>query len=209
MNHRVFHFSTTILFLLICLPIVSSAQDNLTSLDQEFNWNNEDETKTIYVDIKKGADKIKMHFEGNISQGDLQVTAYDPEGNKVSGFTLVCSNSDSGSTNVQVQTSGGTNVNIGSGTNNNIVVESDTGNTVTVSTTGKVKSKNKSKSKHKHKNVEKNGKGSYSVTSTSSNNKGAKGVMGKSITDPAPGKWKFVIEVEGVTGSLDAEVEQY
>lgn len=204
---------------MICLPFITFAQNGVKSFDEDFNWEKASETKTIYVDVEKGAKKVDINFEGEISQGSLHLTAYDPEGNKVAGFTLISSGAENSSwvteegesrstpnSKVHVKTSEGS----GSNSNSSIHIDSDSdsgsGSSVTV-TSSKGETKVKSKSKNKNKNKNKDGKG-YSVSTSSSDSKGAKGLMRKMISDPAPGQYKFVLEVVDVTGTLSAEIDQ-
>ena len=212
----------TLLVGLICLPLFTFSQKD-TGYKKEFNWNKSSESKTIEVEVKQGADKLSMEFKGKISKGSFNLTAYDPEGNKAAGFSLVCS----GENHIHIESGEGTTSTIhsGSGSNNHIHVQSNGDKTTTITTesngnnqvhveskgstnstvvtrsNGKSKSKVKRKSKHKDDGV-------YSVVSTNTDSKGAKGVMVKTLDNPMPGTWKFELEVEEVTGTLTAEIEQ-
>ena len=209
MNRSGFYFAAALICCIMMLPGLSFGQQERTAFDEDFNWTDATEERTFYIDVKPGANQLKMDFEGKISQGSLNVTAYDPTQNKVAGFSLVCSGGV-----VREQISNGQNthtmVHSGSGSNTTSTVTADGQSTVTVNTgsaegTRKVKVKKKQKNRNKSKT--KNGK-SYSVMTTNSDARGAKGVMNKKITNPSPGKWKFVISVSDVSGQLEAEIEQ-
>ena len=85
MQNRVFNNLTAILFLFLFIPFLLNAQNGDRSFEKEFAWENGDESKTIIINVATGAKMIQMDFEGTISDGSLQLTAYDPEGNKVGG----------------------------------------------------------------------------------------------------------------------------
>jgi len=215
MKKRVYNLSTFLLLLIFSLPILASAQSNRGSIDEDFNWNASDESKTLYVKVKPGADKLTMNFDGRISEGAFFMTAYDPEGNKVGGFSLVCSGendvninidvAENGSTRTEVHTDGHSHTHVNTNTNNNSNIRSTTTTTTTTTRTtdGEEKTKVKSKSKQKSKQ-----KGTRESIHTDSDGKGSKGVMKKTISDPIAGNWKFVLEAKAVTGTLSAKIDQ-
>ncbi len=183
------------------------AQGGQKKLAQEFEWKETNKKETIKINVEKGAEKLTMDLKGWISEGSFNLTVYDPEGNKTGWFSLV--SSGEGGSHVRVETNNDSNSNSNTNTNTN-----GSGSNVTVTTTTtttnssdgnyvvKRKSKNKSKSKKKNK------RGNYSYSMTDSDDKKSKGVMRKSISDPSPGIWKLVFEVEDATGELTAIVDQ-
>ncbi len=185
------------------------AQGGQKKLAQEFEWKETNKKETIKINVEKGAEKLTMDLKGWISEGSFNLTVYDPEGNKTGWFSLV--SSGEGGSHVRVETNNDSNSNSNTNTNTNT---NGSGSNVTVTTTTtttnssdgdyvvKRKSKNKSKSKKKDK------KGNYSYSMTDSDDKKSKGVMRKSISDPSPGIWKLVFEVEDATGELTAIVDQ-
>ena len=218
MNRSGFYFTVTLLCLLLSLPELGFGQQVQYEFDQEFNWSDATEEKTFYIDVKSGSSHLKMDFEGKISQGNLDLTAFDPDNNKVAGFSLVCSSGEEtgSSSSISVGRNSNSNSNpnsdsnAGSGSNSSstTTVTANGQSTVTMSTgASEGASSAKVKRKHKDKNKAKNGT-SYSTATTNSDARGAKGVMNKKITDPSPGRWKFVISVSGVSGNLEAEIEQ-
>lgn len=191
-----------LLLLMLLLPLCLPAQQVVQSIEEEFVWDNANETKTLYVGVRDGSPRLKINLEGNITQGKLIVTAHDPEGNKVAGFSLKTSDAKGYEVSVGSSTEEGTTSTIESSS------DSDSGETATLSSM-KVKKKRKviSKSKSKSRGKNRSGK-SYSKTLTSTDSKGAKGVMNKTLTDPMVGRWKIELEVVEVSGSLKAEVSQ-
>jgi hypothetical protein len=215
MQLRTFNISTANLFFFLFIPFLLSAQNGEKSFQKEFNWENEDKSKTIFIHVKNGAEMLKMDFEGSISQGDLHLTAYDPEGNRVAGFSLMTSGSEGGNVHVETVEGNGSNSNsnsnsnsgTGSGTSSSSSSNSNSDSRVSVTTSSSESGNSTVTVKSKSKNKNKNGK-NYSVTSTTSDSKSAKGIMKKKISDPMPGNWKFVLEVKSVTGYLSAEIDQ-
>ncbi len=201
------------LFLMFSSPMMTMGQNAKRSIDENFSWDTSNETKTIYMKVDNGARKITMDFDGHISEGAFNLTAYDPEGNKVGGFSLVCSSGEGTHVHVDVtegnhqhthvHTDGNSTHSSHSDSNHgsNTRSTSSTTTTTEVTSDGKLKTKSKSKSKKK-------GKGEYSYSSSNSDSKGSKGVMKKTISDPDAGKWKFVLEASKVTGTLTARVTQ-
>lgn len=206
-----------ILFVIVIAGNLSFGQ---SSVDKEFNWDDSDETKTLYIDVKNGVDKLEMDFDGRISKGSLLITAYDPAGNKVGGFSLVCSK-DGNDVNVHVDVSGSgdsethvhsngnshTHINTNSNSNSNSNTNTTSSSSTTTTTTTTTISSDKDKVKKKKKIKRKSKKGmDYSYVNT--DDQGAKGVMKKVINNPEAGKWKFVLETKSVTGELSAELDQ-
>ena len=204
--------------LIILLPTLISSQKGVANFDDEFTWSKKSTTETIYIDVKKGADALALVFEGSITEGDLDLIAYDPDGNKVAGFSL----ETAGSNGVQVFVETGQSDNelsitthgengastISYGSNIDIKTDSDgESKSYTIRTGPKDKKKKKNKNKNKNKNKDKTSK-SYTVTSTSEGSQNAKGVMTKVITDPMPGQWKIVMDINNVTGELSAKIDQ-
>lgn len=207
------------LFLFVlCLPLFAFGQNGQKSLDRDFNWTDSNDTETVYIKVDKGAEALKMAFNGETTSGSLRITAYDPEGNKVSGLTLNCSTGDH--SHVHVHTSDGhgshsnsntnSNTNSNSDSNSNVNVTtggSGSSSVVTTTTTTSASGETKTKRKHKHKHKEK-GKGEYTYEVSNSDSKGAKGVMKKKVKNPMAGNWKFVIETEDVSGTMKAKIDQ-
>ena len=202
------------------------AQNPVKSFKEDLKWNKATETKTIILDVKKGAKIIEMEFEGNITEGTLEVIAFDPEGNKVAGFSLVATGEENSNVEVEAldwangegeawetkdgETWSTTNSNSNSNSNSNTNSNSDSDGESEISVTsgsGSNSSSVRIKSKSKNKNKNKTSKG-YSVVSTSSDSKSAKGMMKKKLSDPIPGNWKIVLTLENVTGNLMADIEQ-
>lgn len=218
MQKQVFNILVLALFFIAGLPTMTIAQDGDKSFEKDFDWKAANETKTFYVNVQKGSDRLKMNFSGRISEGAFMMNAYDPEGNKVGGFSLVCSGADGTHVHVNVTDGevGHTHVHEGHGENGtNININTNGSNTTTVTTTTttttsddddeyhvKAKSKKKRKKKGKNKNYQ------YSTTSSDGSSKESKGVMKKTFSEPMPGKWKFVLEAKEVTGKVTADVRQ-
>lgn len=195
---------TPFILVFFCFPTNMKAQGAVENFEREYNWENTTETKNILIAVKEGSDKLKMKFEGNISEGDLLLTAYDPEGNKVAGFSL------------ETTKSTGTSISSGEGKGQSGITisksDSDSENNISISTSSSGSGNNsvnisKNKSKSKSKSKSKKGK-DFSVIATSSGSKRAKGIMNKLITEPQPGEWKIVIEIKNVSGTFDADIEQ-
>lgn len=221
MQTRILSLPIMYLLLFHIFPILLNAQEGVSSYENEFEWNEADKTETILIDVEKGSDVLMMNFVGNISDGELDLTAFDPDGNKAAGFSLVTvvaegvqvfvesgdgdnvisiSNSSSGSSYSSSSDSG-------SGSNINIVTSGSdaSAKSISVSSSGKNKSKNKNKDKKKSKDKSANG---YTVTTTNSDARTSKGVMNKTIIEPAAGQWKIVLKVQNVTGTFIANIDQ-
>ena len=172
------------LFILSLLFQVSMAQN---SINKNYNWNNESEELELTVDVKPNAKEISIEVEGEVSKGNLIVTAYNPDGKKETGFCLItdCSLQCKGKNKSKIKASARDR-----SKNKNYSVSSNTENgvsTVSVSSSD----------------------AGYSYACSSSNDSsGAKGNMHEVWSDPMPGKWTFTIEVVEVTGEMDIEVRQ-
>ena len=207
--------------LLLLFPIFLSAQTSFDSYHKEFDWQKTNASKTILIDVKNGTKLLEMDFEGNITEGDLHVTVYDPEGNRVTGFSLVTSDSDGEDIHIE-SSDGNSNISItNTNSNSNSNSNSDSGSKVSVvssasssgyrnvSVESKSKNKGKNKGKGKNKNKNKNKDSTeYTVSANDSESKTAKGIMHKQILTPMSGKWKFVIEIKNVSGTMSADIEQ-
>ncbi|MFK7808897.1 MAG: hypothetical protein AB8F74_13920 [Saprospiraceae bacterium] len=206
MTRRLFFLVVPLCFLLFSTT-VSNAQKGVKGLDETFTWSEASETKTILIDIKEGARKLKMNFEGEIKTGDLVVTAYDPDGNKAAHLSLICSKGKNTYIHIDIPDEGGTGSNSSSNSDSNSSTTSE-GTSVTVTTTTTTEDGDK-KRKHKHKNKVKNKKSkSNTRVSTDSNSEGSKGIMHKNIVNPDAGTWKLIIKTERVSGELEASVKQ-
>ena len=163
-----------------------SAQDGL---NETYDWNKESDEITVYVDVNSNTKALSMSFNGQVSEGNLIVSAYDPNGNKQSGFCLItncelsCGKNDKNSTGKGVSKKN-------KGKNKTYSVSTNTNNGTTQST------------------MSSSGEGYSYSCSSDENDSGAKGNSIETITDPTSGKWKFVIEAVEVTGQLTANVHQ-
>jgi hypothetical protein len=193
--------ATYLLIISTCLlfnPFISIAQKTHNAIDKEFDWKDENKTETYYLDVKKKSNTLLMSFAGAIDEGSMEVTVFNPSGEKIPGFHLICEDNNKNGVSVSMSTgkdakkTRSTTSTSSSGTSTSRV-STTTSKTSTSSndTSGELSSGN-----------------SYEYSSTNSDSKGAKGVVTKVLSDPMPGKWKLVISVKDVTGKLDVEIDQ-
>ena len=174
-------------FVLSLLFQFANAQSASKSIDKKYNWTDETEEFSVFVDVKSNAKEISMAFNGEVSKGNLTVTAYNPDGKKESGFCLI--------TNCALECGAGKNnqkasKNSNSNSNSNYSVSSSSGKG-SASTS-----------------ISRTDEGYSYSCSSSEDSSGAKGNMHEIMSDPMPGKWEFVIKATQVTGKLEVDVSQ-
>ena len=198
MKTRIATYLAIIIAVLLIIPLHSYGQKVPTSIDEEFEWKDANKTQTLYLDVKKKSTSLLMSFAAAIEKGTLEVTVFDPDGEKYPGFLLLSEKSDD--TGVSIEVSSGKN-DTGVQTSTSTSSGGTSTSITTTSTSGVGSSSNVT--------VGKSSLGStYAISSSGGNSKGAKGVMSKVLSDPEPGKWKLVISLKNVTGKLDVALEQ-
>jgi len=176
-----FNLSITLLLLLSSIP--AKAQSDQFSIDKKVKWDGESKTETIYLEIKEKSTNMMVNLTGTVKKGKLEVTIYNPDGEKVPGFMLVADDSASdGNSSVSVSSNNGSNT---------VVTSSSSGSSSSNSTS-----------------ISSDKSGSSTFTTTSTAESGSKGVMSKVIPDPLAGKWKIVISARKLTGELEVSIGQ-
>ncbi len=213
MKTKIATYLTIISTVLLFIPLSAVAQKAQASIDKEFVWTDANKTESLYIDVKKKSTTLLMSFAGAIEKGTLEVTVFNPQGEKIPIFLLL--SDESGEGNFRVEISSGENDNERnkswkvSGDENDkgtqtTTTTSSTGSSTSITTTSTSKSGSSSTV-----SLGKSSSGSsHAVSSSGSSSKGAKGIMSKVLSDPAPGKWKLVISLKNVTGKLEVGFEQ-
>ncbi len=196
MKARIATMITLFLTGLLITPGLSLAQKGVASIDKEYEWTEAIKDETLYLDVSKKSSSLAMAFAGTIEKGNLKVSIFNPDGEKIPGFILVSEVT-------------------GAGTNKNTIVtvidDDKLSSTTATSSKGSsttVSSSSSSASSSSSSSGISSDKDSYSYSTTTTGNKGTKGVMNKVISDPAPGLWKVVISLKKVSGKLTVNIEQ-
>lgn len=190
MRTRIATFFSLSFIILLSVPHASKAQPIGEEIDKTYTWAGETKSENVYINIKEHTSQMMINMDGSAKKGELEVTIYNPEGEKFPGFILISDGSSGSSTSV---------VNVSTGNGTNSVSTSST----SISTSKKTTSSNSSSSSS---NSDEDG--SYSYTTSISAGSGAKGVMNKVLTDPMPGKWKFEIAAKKLKGELTLSINQ-
>ena len=181
MKKVILQSSLVLLFISLLLVCVQAQ----SALNKSYSWDDKTEEVTLSVNVEPGTKELALQFKGNVSTGNLVVTAMDPNGNGECGFCLITDCSLScGKARDKVKKGKakrkGVNSSCSSNTKNGV-----TKTTMSCSGTG------------------------YSFMSNNSQGDfGAKGNANEIISDPTPGKWIFIIEAIKVTGDLELSIEQ-
>ena len=183
------------------LVMTSSAQDN-KNIRKSYEWDDETKTETLTFNVPEKSNSLHFNFVGSISEGSLEITAWDPAGEKFRGFSLKSNGTDDDKSTIIISTKTGKRSNTVS------VDKSDGVSSTSSSTSRSTSSSSSSSSGSSSSAIGDSGDNSYSYVSSSSNQSGAKGVMNKTITDPVAGNWKLEIKVKGVSGELSIIIDQ-
>ena len=183
--------------LLLIIPISLTAQKVHTSIDKEFEWIDKSKNETLFIDVKKKSSNLLISMAGAIEKGILEVNVFNPDGDKIPGFSLVSDGSEAAEVSVGYSTGDNPGTQITTTT-------SSSGSTTSITTTPAPSAGSSSNVA-----IGSDTKGnSYAVSTSTRDSKGAKGVMNKILPNPKPGKWKVIIVAKHVTGKLNIAFDQ-
>ncbi len=187
--------------------MLSNAQKEI---NKEFTFTKASKEENFTFKVDDNSKKVIINFEGEISQGSLRIKITDPNGNKVSGFSLVCSGSintgsaySSGSNSrsrnrsrSRSRSSSSSSSSSGSSSSSNVSVNSTDGD---VSISVDIGDSDTIKIKNSKTHI-------YTYQSTVSDDGEARGVINKEIKNPTPGIWKFSIQPKNTSGKLTGKI---
>jgi hypothetical protein len=204
------------LFLLFCLTGLANAYSQQVEIDTSFELSNENGVKEIDVQVEKGSETLAVVFEGEISEGFIEVELVDPNGKRHGGFELSASSGNVVSVRSGTQEDReNVNVNSNSNSNNGTTTESETttisvskgGNTTSISTGDK----SLSISSGDGQGLSISSDGGVSIIKSnyySEDSKGAKGVMVESVEKPRSGVWVIRVKSKNATGKIDLVIDR-
>jgi len=146
-----------------------------------------------------------LNLDGVIKKGTLEVTLFNPKGEKIPGFLLVCDETEGHNVSMNISVGDDDEVEQSTAVS---TTTSRSSSAASASSAAKADQASKATSSNSMSISSSSKSSTYSHTSTDRDSKGAKGVMNKIISDPEPGVWKIVISLKDVTGTLKVDVDQ-
>lgn len=202
MKTRIATIFSIIMMVLCMFPRVGAAQKTECSVDKEFKWKDTNKSMTIDFDVQKKSKSLAMSFAGAIEKGTMEVSIIDSKGEKIPGFLLVSAKAAADSSDIRISVGGEGETKILTTSKDGSVVSTSTSTSPSsASANASASSSSSGIGKSSHSN-------SYAYYNGIGGGHGAKGVMNKVLTDPRPGKWKVLIELKNVTGSLKVAIDQ-
>jgi hypothetical protein len=202
MNTNPFKQFTMILSMLFLIPIINYAQEQ-SEITKDFEFTKSSKTQTIDFDVASGVDNLLMEFEGKLTKGSMKIKIIDPEGNVITGFSLVCSN-EGGNANVFGNANSSGDVSTSSTSISSSGSSSSSSSSSSAKSTVSTQSSNEKKKMSKSKRNKETGYNTFQTIE--SDETGARGVMNKIIENPQPGKWKYSIITDDASGELSAKI---
>jgi hypothetical protein len=211
------------LALFILTPMLSFAQNEKVGVDKDFTFDENSKTETFTFEVKKGTKKININFEGTISKGGLKVKITDPDGNKISGFSLKTSRSGtrtlsySYSSDSDDKTRAEDSERAGSSSSSSKSANASSSSRSSASASSSSSSRSRASSRTSVRadvnnpdsliiNNSKTNEYIYTNNKTENDKAGARGVINKEITNPTVGVWKFTIYPNDTEGQLVAKI---
>jgi methionine-rich copper-binding protein CopC len=188
-----------ILLLLIITPMLSNAQKEKAGVNKEFTFDETSKTESFTFAVNEGTKELKINFEGNISEGSLKVKITDPDGNKISGFSLKSSKSK----NESYSSSSSSNSNSQSSSRSSSSSRASASSRSSASTSVTVDVNDADSVIITETDINSH---IYTTQKTETNNSRARGVLNKTITNPTQGVWKFSIYPDDASGKLSAKI---